>query len=255
MWGPPGPAKLSNRAAITFGALVFSTCVAVFALQEGQAVQYEENDPGQDAICGNCHRDIYDRYRQTPMAQGSGPALDGVVQGEFTHLPSEVHYSVFVKDGKVWMSYLRTKQLSSGRNSQLRGERELKYFIGSGHRGSTYLYEESGLWFQTPINYYSKGGVWDMAPGYGSSPTMPGVCLWIQTVCIVMQPASGPRCLLPGTTSLVSLLRRAVWAVQPATATEPSISSNRVAARLSTPLNSHQNGETACVYSVISKAM
>ena len=72
------------------------------------------------------------------------------------------------------MSYLRTKQLSSGRNSQLRGERELKYFIGSGHRGRTYLYEESGLWFQTPINYYSKGGVWDMAPGYGSSPTMPG---------------------------------------------------------------------------------
>jgi predicted CXXCH cytochrome family protein len=170
---PCCPAKRANRAAIVFGALVFSTCAAVFAMQQDQVAPSGEIAPGQDAICRNCHRDIYDRYRQSPMARGSGPALDGVLQGEFTHAPSGVQYAVFVKDGKVWMSYRRVKQGMSGHNSELSGERELKYFIGSGHRGRTYLYEESGLWFQTPINYYSKSGLWDMAPGYGSSPTMP----------------------------------------------------------------------------------
>lgn len=166
-------AKRAKRAAVMFGALVFSTCASVFAMQQDQGAQFGEMDPGQDAICRNCHRDIYDRYRESPMARGSGPALDGVLQGEFTHAPSGVRYAVFVKDGKVWMSYRRVKQSRFGPDSELSGERELKYFIGSGHRGRTYLYEESGLWFQTPINYYSKGALWDMAPGYSSSPTMP----------------------------------------------------------------------------------
>jgi Flp pilus assembly protein TadD len=156
------------------GAIVFSMCFSVFALKEDRAVESVEIDPGPDAICEGCHRDIYDRYRQTPMARGSGPAVNGVLQGGFIHPLSGVQYAVFVRDGKVWMSYRRAKQAAPGRDNDLSGERELKYFIGSGHRGRTYLYEESGLWFQTPINYYSKGGVWDMAPGYGLSRTIPG---------------------------------------------------------------------------------
>jgi putative intracellular protease/amidase len=58
-------------------------------------------------------------------------------------------------------------------SSVLDGERELIYFIGSGHRGRTYLYEEEGEWFEVPINFYGKKQLWDMAPNYGSAKTMP----------------------------------------------------------------------------------
>jgi len=119
-----------------------------------------------DQACASCHGEIYEHYRQTPMAQASGPAQDGLLQGSFHHDSSGVEYKVFLRDGEGWMSYARE---SSG----LRGERKLAYFIGSGHRGRTYLYEEQGLWFEAPINYYSKKAIWDMAPNYGSTRHMP----------------------------------------------------------------------------------
>jgi predicted CXXCH cytochrome family protein len=62
---------------------------------------------------------------------------------------------------------------ASDERSVLDGEKELLYFIGSGHRGRTYLYEEEGEWFETPINFYGKKQVWDMAPNYGATKTMP----------------------------------------------------------------------------------
>ena len=55
----------------------------------------------------------------------------------------------------------------------LHGEKQLIYFIGSGHRGRTYLYQEKGLWFEAPINYYSKKQLWDMAPNYSATKSMP----------------------------------------------------------------------------------
>jgi predicted CXXCH cytochrome family protein len=123
-----------------------------------------------DAVCAGCHREIYQRYEQTPMARASGPAIDGLLEGTFQHAASGVSYRVFERDGAGWMSYGRT---AGHGNVELNGERELRFFIGSGHRGRTYLYDEGGLWFEAPINYYSKKGVWDMAPAYGASGTMP----------------------------------------------------------------------------------
>jgi predicted CXXCH cytochrome family protein len=123
-----------------------------------------------DAACAGCHREIYDRYRNTPMSLGSGPAADGLIPGSFLHQPSGVEYKVFLRDQKAWLSYDRANPTP---DTPLHGERQLRYFIGSGHRGRTYLYEESGLWFEAPINYYSKKALWDMAPNFESSHSMP----------------------------------------------------------------------------------
>ena len=119
-----------------------------------------------DAVCASCHKAIYDRYHQTPMANASGPVLDGLIQGGFRHPASGVDYKVFLRGGEAIMSYRRP-------GSSLDGERKLLYFIGSGHRGRTYLYKQQDLWFEAPINYYSKKALWDMAPNYGNSSTMP----------------------------------------------------------------------------------
>jgi Tetratricopeptide repeat/Cytochrome c554 and c-prime len=120
-----------------------------------------------DDACAGCHKDIYERYERTPMAKGSGTATSGLLQGGFLHAASGVRYNVFLRDGKAWMSYNRDHEPA------LHGEKQLIYFIGSGLRGRTYLYQEDGRWFEAPINYYSKRELWDMAPNYGATKTMP----------------------------------------------------------------------------------
>jgi Doubled CXXCH motif (Paired_CXXCH_1)/Cytochrome c554 and c-prime len=120
-----------------------------------------------DSVCAGCHKDIYEKYERTPMAKGSGAASSGLLQGGFLHAASGVRYNVFLRDSRAWISYDRDHEPA------LRGEKQLIYFIGSGLRGRTYLYQEDGQWFEAPINYYSKRELWDMAPNYGATKTMP----------------------------------------------------------------------------------
>ena len=137
-----------------------------------------------DAVCASCHQEIYQEYERTPMARGSGMALDGLIEGGFLHAASGVRYQVFLQNGKAWMSFDRDlESANSSGQPVLHGERQLIYFIGSGQKGRTYLYQESGEWFEAPINYYSRKGIWDMAPNYGATKTMP-TALPIDSNCL-----------------------------------------------------------------------
>ncbi len=126
-----------------------------------------------DAICATCHREISAAYAMTTMARGSGVALDGalgIVPGGFRHAASGVDYRVFLRDSAVYLSFDR--DAASGK-AALHGEQKLLYFVGSGKRGRTFLYRQSGQWFEAPINYYSKKALWDMAPNFGFVTAMP----------------------------------------------------------------------------------
>ncbi len=123
-----------------------------------------------DAACATCHRAVYDHYEKTPMRQASGPAMDGLIAGSFTHQASGIHYTLFTRDGAAWLSYERP-DAKPGR--YLKGEQRLRYFIGSGTRGRTYLFDQQGWWFESPVNWYSKKAVWDMAPNYLHVREMP----------------------------------------------------------------------------------
>ena len=104
------------------------------------------------------------------MANASGPAADGFISGDFVHSASGVHYRVFEDSGHVWLSYQR-EHASDDRN--LDGRQELLYFIGSGRRGRTYLFEKQGYWFEAPVNWYGKKQIWDMAPNFQSAHEAP----------------------------------------------------------------------------------
>jgi len=123
-----------------------------------------------NAACASCHREIYERYRTTPMANASGLAIDGFIPGDFVHADSGVHYRVAEDSGQVWLSYERD---SSSPDRELGGRQELLYFVGSGKRGRTYLFEQEGYWFEAPINWYSKKQTWDMAPNFQSVNEVP----------------------------------------------------------------------------------
>jgi Flp pilus assembly protein TadD len=95
------------------------------------------------------------------MARASGAAIDGLLPGEFTHAASGVHYRLFLRDGRAWLSYDRP---NAPPERALKGEQELTYFVGSGQRGRTYLFQKQGYWFESPVNWYGKQQVWDMNP-------------------------------------------------------------------------------------------
>jgi Flp pilus assembly protein TadD len=46
------------------------------------------------------------------------------------------------------------------------GEHRVEYFIGSGNHAFGFLVQVGGYLFQSPVSYYSKRAIWDLAPGY-----------------------------------------------------------------------------------------
>jgi predicted CXXCH cytochrome family protein len=111
------------------------------------------------------------------MANASGLAAEGFLPGGFTHAESGVTYKMTEHDGRVYLEFAREPAAGPSRGKgddrSLNGQRELKYFIGSGKRGRTYLFEQEGYWFEIPVNWYGKKRVWDMAPNYLNAQEMP----------------------------------------------------------------------------------
>lgn len=138
---------VSCWSVVRYGAMVHA--------DEGARVE----DP--NAACAPCHEEIYDRYRKTPMANASGLAAEGLIPADFTHQASGVHYQIYKQGAQAWLSYERDNP-----SRELKGHEELRYFLGSGTRGRTYLFERQGYWFESPINWYAKKKIWDMTPNY-----------------------------------------------------------------------------------------
>ena len=132
------------------------------------------------------------------MAHASGAAIDGLLPGEFTHAASGVHYRLFVRDGRAWLSYDRP---NAPPERALKGKQELSYFVGSGQRGRTYLFQNQGYWFESPVNWYSKQRVWNMNPKSPNVREMP-FTLQVDTGCLHCHAtAVSHRCLARGTIS------------------------------------------------------
>lgn len=52
------------------------------------------------------------------------------------------------------------------REALVLSDHPLKYVVGSGHQGRTYLVELDGFLVQSPITWYTSRQAWDLAPGY-----------------------------------------------------------------------------------------
>jgi len=164
------------------GALCALLCagLAKYSVIAAAATHQETALSDPDRVCAGCHQDIYERYQKTPMARASGVAADGLIEGDFTHAQSGIRYRLFSRNGQVWMAYERT---ASSTEQELHGEQALSYYVGSGRRGRTYLFDRDGWWFEAPVNYYSKKKLWDMAPNFGSAVSMPAT-LPVDSECL-----------------------------------------------------------------------
>ncbi len=142
--------------------------VAVFA-------SAQEAEVGSRA-CAGCHAEIFAKYQRTGMAQSAGPVGSGglqesFAQADFTDPGSGAGYAVDA-------SY----QLTFSRNG-IDGQRLLKWFVGSGKVGRSYLFETGGYLFQAPVSYYSEPRKWDVSPGYQRKRTVE-LTRGVETACL-----------------------------------------------------------------------
>ena len=124
-----------------------------------------------DARCEACHEEIFRKYVTTPMANASGPSAEKFKTGTYINKSSGISYAFVSKNGQPVLSYQDT------RNSQISGEWDLDFFLGSGHLGVTYLYSVNGYLFESPVAYYTRSQSMDMKPGLemvsGMLPSLP----------------------------------------------------------------------------------
>jgi hypothetical protein len=122
-----------------------------------------------DAACRRCHQGISDSYSRHPMgrslspiesrpAAGEGPDAERAefeFQGRF--------YSIERRGSRV--VHRETRRDRSGRAVALL-EADVRYVIGSGRQGFSYLIERDGFLFESPITWYTKDARWGLSPGY-----------------------------------------------------------------------------------------
>src|SRR5262245_56948840 len=122
-----------------------------------------------DESCRSCHQRIYERYRRHPMGQSLGPAAEVAALESFdasghpTFTAAGLHYEVFRK-GQA-LVHRESNRDSQGKAIDSR-EAEIRYAIGSGSRGRSYILDLDGRLFLSPIAWYSLPKRWDLSPQY-----------------------------------------------------------------------------------------
>jgi Flp pilus assembly protein TadD len=140
-----------------------------------------------DAVCARCHGEIAEAYRGHPM--GRSLALVGGAEDEpsiavAAGLPFDakgVRYTALRRDGRV---FHKASRQDEGGSKFAEVEAEVRYALGSGTRGITYLIERDGFLFQSPIAWFAQQRRWDISPGYGGANPRPSFERAIQRECL-----------------------------------------------------------------------
>jgi Flp pilus assembly protein TadD len=140
-----------------------------------------------DAACARCHREIAEAYRSHPMGRSLAPvggAEDGPPIGKAAGLPFQaqgVEYTIERRGGRT--VHKATHRDADGR-ALSEVEAEVRYALGSGTRGFSYLIERDGFLFQSPIAWFAQQRRWDISPGYGGPEPRPNFERAIQRECL-----------------------------------------------------------------------
>ncbi|MFZ0685291.1 MAG: tetratricopeptide repeat protein [Terriglobales bacterium] len=189
---------MSNSSRLLL-AIVFLSIAALAQIAtptSSPATKTESSEYVGNQACAGCHSSIFEAYTKTSMAHASGPALENLIPADFVHQKSGVHYRIFSEDGadakgRVWLDFERPN------DPEVKGRRQLLYYIGSGRRGRSYLFATDGFLFESPVNWYTDRHLWDMAPAYGNASQIP-MTLPAFTSCMHCH-FSGVKAPAPGT--------------------------------------------------------
>jgi len=121
--------------------------------------------------CAGCHREIAARYRGHPMGQSLAPLDDASSWTTLAPKPWKPfdalgwHYRIEERDGALW--HVESKRDAHAADVVAQAE-QVRYVVGSGARGRSYLIERDGRLVQSPISWFAEEGRWDLSPGYAT---------------------------------------------------------------------------------------
>jgi hypothetical protein len=121
-----------------------------------------------DSACARCHAEIAETFRHHPMGRSLAPIAGGEDRPDSTTTveAGSFRYTVERRGGHV---VHREAQLDQEGRVLAQVEADVKYALGSGERGTSYLVERDGRLFESPISWYSQKKRWDLSPGYKQS--------------------------------------------------------------------------------------
>ena len=115
-----------------------------------------------------------------PMAQSSGKVGTQDLKETFDHVEFRDDHGAFSYTVSPDYRFEFTQQ---GARQPIAGRRALSYFIGSGAAARTFLIDDGGFLFESPVTYYRSSASWKASPGFESldypnltRPIVPG-CL------------------------------------------------------------------------------
>jgi predicted CXXCH cytochrome family protein len=152
---------------------------------------YQNARPGVayvgDAACARCHREIAQAYRSHSMGRSLAP-VGGAGEGPPTTaaagLPFEtqgVQYTIERREQRLF--HKATRRDAAG-TVLAEIEAEVRFALGSGKRGITFLIERDGFLFQSPIAWFAEKARWGISPGYGEPNPRPHFERAIQIECL-----------------------------------------------------------------------
>jgi len=114
--------------------------------------------------CGSCHQTIWDSYRQTAHSLSSSRASSDSIRGSFVEGrnvlrtgSAEVYFKMERQGGAFYQT-----AYDHGKSRRERFD----LVMGSGRRGQSYLYLNSGTLYQLPVSYSALADGWVTSPGY-----------------------------------------------------------------------------------------
>lgn len=138
----------------------------------GPAYRFKNQAPGVRYIgidtCKTCHFEIASTYARVGMGRSWYPMSPDVVIEDFTDnnevvTKTGVHYRMIERDGRYYQRQFLVD--STGKESAV-DEREIIQVVGSANHGRTYNTKVGDQLHQMPVSWFSKKGIWDLAPGY-----------------------------------------------------------------------------------------
>jgi Flp pilus assembly protein TadD len=123
-----------------------------------------------DAQCTSCHEKIAQSYARHPMGRSLVPVealLDRQVYAPDTNNPFTIlgrRFEVERQGERLWH---RQALLDKSGKPVVELSQEVRWVIGSGAKGYSYLTERDGYLFQTAISWFSHQQRWDLSPGFG----------------------------------------------------------------------------------------
>ena len=157
-----------------------------------------------DAQCTGCHEKIAQSYARHPMGRSLVPVetlLDRQVYTPDTNNPFNLlgrRFEVERQGKRLWH---RQTLLDKSGKPVVELSQEVRWVIGSGAKGYSYVTERDGYLYQTAISWFSHQQRWDLSPGFGpavlTGRLVRASCLFCHANRVVEHPEQPERFVPP----------------------------------------------------------